>query len=144
MFNPLDPANRPKLATLSKIALALFWLTLIVATHIPPSINFEAPQGGDKVAHFTAYASLAFLLATAWQLNSGFLTSRHLFLVWLAAILFGVADEITQLFVGRDCTLGDWTADAIGAAAGMLVFVCFRWVWERMKSSKQGTLESER
>jgi VanZ family protein len=137
MFNPLDPANRSKVATLSKVALALFWLTLIVVTHIPPSINFEAPEGGDKLAHFTAYATLAFLLATTWQLNAGVLTGRHLFLVWLAAALFGVADEITQLAVGRDCTIGDWSADAFGAATGVLAFVLLRWMLERRANTNE-------
>lgn len=139
MFNPFDPANRRTLATLSKVALGLFWLTLITATHIPINLDLHAPEGGDKLVHFGAYAVLAFLIAAAWQLNAGVLTGRHLFLVWLAAALFGVVDEVTQTFVGRDCTPGDWTADALGAAIGVLAFVLVRRFWERKISSKKGT-----
>jgi len=139
MFNPFDPANRPKLATLSKVALGLFWLALIAATHVPVNLDLHAPQGGDKLVHFGAYAVLAFLIATTWQLNAGVLMGRHLFLVWLAAVLFGIVDEVTQTFVGRDCTLGDWTADALGAATGVLAFVFVRRLWERKMRSKNGT-----
>lgn len=134
MFNPLDPANRPKIATLSKIALGLFWLALIAGTHMPVNVDLHAPDNGDKVMHFIAYAGLAFLIAIAWQLNAGVLTKRHLFLVWLATALFGIADEVTQMFVGRDCTLGDWTADALGAAIGVLAFVVLRRVLGRRTS----------
>jgi VanZ family protein len=137
MFNPLNPVHRPKLATCSKIALAAFWLALIVITHIRPNAGFQPPRGSDKLAHLGAYAALAFLIATTWQLNAGVLTGRHLFLVWLAAAIYGVLDEVTQLAVGRDCTLGDWTADALGAAAGLLVFVGLRRMLERQMSSKE-------
>ena len=126
MFNPFDPANRSKVAMLSNVVLGLFWLALVTGTHIPFDVDLSAPQGGDKVLHFGAYAGLAFLIATTWQLNAGFLTGRHLFLVWLAAALFGIADEITQTLVGRDCSLGDWTADILGAATGILAFVLLR------------------
>jgi VanZ family protein len=139
MLNPLKLANRTKLATFSKIALAAFWLTLIVATHVPPAAGFQPPTGSDKLAHFGAYAALAFLIATTWQLNAGVLMSRHLFLVWLAAALYGVLDEVTQLAVGRDCTIGDWTADALGAAAGLLIFVWLRRMLERQMHSKKST-----
>jgi VanZ family protein len=137
MFNPLSPVNRTKLATFSEIALAAFWLALIAATHIPPNAGLQPPRGSDKLAHFGAYAALSFLIATTWQLNAGVLTGRHLFFVWLTVALFGVVDEVTQLAVGRDCTFGDWTADALGAAAGVLIFVWLRRIVERTMSSKE-------
>jgi VanZ family protein len=133
----LNPPNRSKLTTLSKFALALFWLALFAATHVPPTLSFLPPQGSDKVAHFAAYAMLALLLATTWQLAGGVLTSRHLGLAWLAAALYGALDEVTQIPVGRDCNIWDWTADALGAATGLLLFVWLRRMIERRMRSNQ-------
>jgi VanZ family protein len=69
---------------------------------------------------------LAFGIALTWQLGSGILNSRHLWIVWIIAIVYGAADEITQIPVHRDCDFWDWTADACGAATGVLLFVLLR------------------
>jgi VanZ family protein len=121
----LKPPNRSKLTTLSTLA------------HVPPTTSFLPPQGSDKIAHFAAFATLALLLATAWQLAGGVLTSRHLGLVWLAVVLYAALDEVTQIPVGRDCNFEDWAADALGAAAGLLLFVWLRRLIERKMSSKE-------
>ena len=120
--------NRLSAASLSRIALAGFVLILLIATHLPPKSVLLPPEehGLDKVLHFSAYATLACLLATAWQLASGILTGRHLRWVWCAVVVFGALDEITQIPVGRDCSIWDWTADAVGAAAGLCAFVWLR------------------
>ena len=133
----LNPPNRAKLTTLSKYALALFWLALFAATHVPPTTSFLPPQGSDKVAHFAAYAMLALLLATTWQLASGLLTGRHLTFVWLAIVIYGALDEVTQIPVGRDCSIWDWTADALGAAIGLLLFVWLRRMMMKKMSYKE-------
>jgi VanZ family protein len=101
---------------------------LLTATHLPPSTSLLLPEEHnlDKLYHFTAYAILAGLLATAWQLASGILTARHLRWVWVAVAIFGALDEITQIAVNRDCSFWDWTADAVGAATGLLVFAWLR------------------
>lgn len=118
--------NRSRISLLSRVALAGFWIILFTATHMPVSTTFGPPDVGDKIAHFSAYLILAFLLATAWQLAGGILTRRHLVFVWLAVVAYGAFDEITQIPVGRDCELSDWLADAAGAATGLLVFVVVR------------------
>ena len=133
----LNPSYRSRLASLSKFALALFWLALFAATHVPPTTGFLPPQGSDKFAHFAAYAMLALLFATTWQLAAGVLTSRHLALVWLAVAFYGAFDEVTQILVGRYCNVGDWTADALGAAAGLLLFVWLRRMMEQKVSPKE-------
>lgn len=113
-------------AAISKILLAGFVLTLLTATHLPPSTLPAEEHNIDKLFHFSAYAVLAGLIATAWQLSSGILTARHLRWVWCAAAIFGALDEITQIVVSRDCNIWDWSADAAGAAAGLLAFVWLR------------------
>src|SRR4051812_39987978 len=120
--------NRLSSAAISKIALIGFVLILLTATHLPPnSLLLPAEEHNlDKVFHFSSYAILAGLLATAWQLSSGILTSRHLRWVWCAVAIFGALDELTQIAVGRDCSIWDWLADALGAVCGLVVFVWLR------------------
>jgi VanZ family protein len=120
------PLSRSTLATISKIALAAFWLGLFIATHLPPTTSLLPTQGSDKIAHALAYAALSLLLATTWELAVGRLNARHLVLAWLGATLFGAFDEVTQPLVGRYCNFSDWAADAIGAAIGLLLFFCLR------------------
>jgi VanZ family protein len=122
----LSPENRARFSTLSKIALGLFWLGLFVGTHLPVETEMLPPEGRDKAAHFAAYFTLAIFTATTWQLASGYLTTRHLVFAWIAVVAYGAFDEVTQIPVGRVCDMWDWTADAIGAAAGLLVFALAR------------------
>jgi len=127
----LSPDNRSRFTTLSKIALGLFWLALFVGTHLPVDTELLPPEGRDKFAHFGAYFTLALLVATTWQLAGGFLSPRHLVFAWIAVVAYGAVDEITQIPVGRDCDIWDWTADACGAAAGLLIFVLARRLFAR-------------
>jgi VanZ family protein len=120
------PLQRSKVVTLSKLGLAVYWLIIFTGTHVPPSDVVLLVEANDKVLHFTAYCLLAFGIALAWQLGSGILNYRHLWIVWTVAIVYGALDEITQIPVHRDCDFWDWTADACGAAAGVLLFVLLR------------------
>jgi len=127
--------TRNKLATLSKFTLVAFWLALVTATHIPPSENLASIETSDKLLHASAYMILAFLLVAAWELNAGRLNARHLFVAWLAVVVWAAIDEITQIPVGRDGDFWDWTADASGAAVGILLFVYARRMIERYTNS---------
>jgi VanZ family protein len=120
--------NRLSFTVVSQVALAGCVLFLLTATHLPPTSPLlpNEVHNLDKVFHFTAYAILAGLLATVWQLKSGILTARHLRWAWVAVAIFGALDEITQIAVHRDCSLWDWTADVTGAATGLLAFVWLR------------------
>jgi VanZ family protein len=73
---------------------------------------------------------LAILLAMAWQASSGRLNGRHLRLLWIAIAVFAVADEVTQMFVGREPSARDWLADVAGAAVGLIMFRA----WQRWTS----------
>ncbi len=115
-----------------QLAFGCFWLALIVSTHVPPEIPAIPIHGWDKLAHFSAYAGLAGLAAMNWQLAGGQLTLRHFRWIWIAVVLFGVVDELTQPAFHRDASVYDWIADAIGAATGIVVFVLVRsWVQSR-------------
>lgn len=122
----LTPNSRSRWATLSKIGLALLWVTLFVATHLPSTSRLLPRQANDKALHFVAYMLLAATLATAWQLAGGIRSNRTLLFAWLAILAYGAFDETTQIPVGRDCSIWDWFADALGAALGLLLFVLIR------------------
>jgi VanZ family protein len=125
--------SRSTLATLSKLALALYWLALFTATHWPATPKLGTVDVNDKIAHALAYAILAFLIATTWELSVGRLNGRHLGLVWLGVVIYGALDELTQTLVGRDCSFWDWTADGLGAAIGILIFVMLRRLIEKKR-----------
>jgi VanZ family protein len=106
-----------------QVALACYWSALFVFTHIPlsgaPPLNF---QWGDKVVHLVAFAILAALLATTWQVSSGRLNSSHLRWAWVALAFYGAIDEWTQSLVGRETSFWDWVCDAAGAFLGLAAF----------------------
>lgn len=101
--------------------LPTYWLSLFLVTHLPRlRIPGDIPQS-DKLAHFAAYALLAFLL---WRFAETY--SRPLSasfapraLVILAA--YAALDEWLQARVGRSADPLDWAADAAGAAATLAI-----------------------
>jgi VanZ family protein len=102
------------------VLTALYWVVLFVVTHLPPARVPRTP-GGDKLHHFLAYFILSFMLgATLWQV---FPARRRLapLLVLLAAAVYGIVDELTQIPVGRQAEVADWVADVSGAAVGALL-----------------------
>jgi VanZ family protein len=116
----------PDRSILWRLLLAGYWLTLLVATHLPVRVAGLPRNQADKLVHFVAYAILAWLLSTAWQASVGRLNARHLKFVWLAVVLYGAVDEITQPLVGRTASVIDWLSDAAGAALGLVIFQLIR------------------
>ena len=59
---------------------------------------------------------------------------RVVFIITGISVLYGITDELHQYFVpGRDCSIFDLTADAIGGFSGALIargvagIVCKKW-----------------
>ncbi|HVM42818.1 MAG TPA: VanZ family protein [Gemmatimonadales bacterium] len=106
------------------------WLALqLTLTSLPgKAIPVGLPHPVDWVGHFCMYGGLGALLARAaffrgWRL-------KHL--VWLGVALsaWAALDELHQRFIpGRDCEVGDWAADTIGASLGL-------WVGTRLMTSR--------
>jgi VanZ family protein len=109
------------------ILLAGYWLALFTGTHVPSDFPLLPSSINDKLMHTSAFAGLAFLLASAWQQLTGRLTGRHLCAAWLLLAAYGVVDELTQIPVGRSCDIRDWVADISGITVGLLAF----WLWQR-------------
>jgi VanZ family protein len=105
----------------------LLWLWLPVALdaalifYLSSIPRLPSPPGpfSDKHFHFASYAVLATLLVRALasaRLRN--ITGRVAIGAIILATLYGVTDEIHQMFVpGRTSALDDLAADALGAAA---------------------------
>lgn len=102
--------------------LAAYWLFLVVLTHWPnPWPNQGEPKHLDKLVHFTLYGVLAGLAAAALTRRGSHANVRPMLGVLLLAVVFGLVDETTQPYTGRDFDWWDWLADGLGAAAGLLL-----------------------
>ncbi len=77
------------------------------------------PKNFDKVVHAGVYMPLAFLFYRSLR-KSGI--RKYVFVAaFLFASLYGITDEIHQIFVpGRDAAIGDALADSTGAFLGCL------------------------
>lgn len=97
----------------------------------------------DKLLHLAEYLLLGFLWAAAVRGS----IRRRLLLGWLAAGLFGLTDELHQSFVpGRDASLLDWIADALGSGLGAAIAafgVSGRWLPGRKKSGPRPKVSPE-
>ncbi|MDD5134286.1 MAG: VanZ family protein [Phycisphaerae bacterium] len=100
--------------------LVFYWLSLLVATHIPVPIWVGKMEVSDKAMHFVAYMVLAFLMwfGTSFEKKADWRTLRP-WLLTTIILVYGIADEFLQQFVNRSATLEDFTADVLGAAAAM-------------------------
>lgn len=123
-----DPENRTARNWWGWI-LAVYWIVLVTATHMPPQVPLLPGGANDKVAHLGAYAVLAFLIACYWQASAGWLGREHFLWIVVACSAFGVIDELLQIPVGRHAAVSDWVADTVGALLGVLAFA----IWRRIR-----------
>jgi VanZ family protein len=110
-----------------QLALACYWVALFVGTHMPIERLALSRGTADKFAHVAAFGGLAMLVAITWRLAAGHFHLPQLFSVWAIVVLYGAIEETTQPMVGRTASLIDWSADAIGATLGSMLF----WLWPR-------------
>lgn len=81
----------------------------------------------DIVFHTGAYALLAWLFSRALARTKNNIPALRL-MVWaiLFCLLYGISDEVHQLFVpGRTCDITDVCVDVSGATIGTLLY---RWL----------------
>lgn len=114
-----------KTLRLASCCLLLYWLVLMIGTHLP-STSLPRMYFGDKVLHLGAYAGLAFLLSWAIPTRNG-QPAAHLPLTFGICVAYGAIDELSQLFVpGRCCCILDMTADVVGAGIGLVTYLLCR------------------
>jgi VanZ family protein len=95
-----------------------------------------ADLGPDYILHGCGYLILG--AAVAWGMSSGLRNalSRNQWLAcWMLAVFYGALDEFHQSFIpGRDPSLSDLTADAVGAAVGVLLVLAASRMVRRLRS----------
>ncbi|MHB9038198.1 MAG: VanZ family protein [Armatimonadota bacterium] len=96
-----------------------FWMVLIfflsAQSKLPELPGLAELDYGDKIVHAFAYAILACLIWRA--LERGLPKMRRIAIAIAAATVYGLSDELHQLYVpGRCFDLLDLGADALGAA----------------------------
>lgn len=101
----------------------IFWVSSISGVKLP-----GAGAGLDKLAHAVEYGILCFLLVRALR-ESG-VTSRTALagvVSLILGLLVGLADELYQSMIpGRESDPADYTADAVGLVAAILIYAAFR------------------
>lgn len=102
-----------------RVVAVLFVVILLVLLLGPGTSLEQNIVGIDKVAHFGAFGLLL------WSFGVLFRRRRRITLA-LWALAFGAATEVVQGMVGRDADWFDLLADALGIAAALLVWVCWR------------------
>lgn len=109
--------------TIIAILLLTYWILVFIATSMPNSTFFNIGKY-DKLAHFSAYGVLAFLMYWLFDLNkkTKTLNWRKVFIIIFILTLYAIFDEIHQSFIpGRSTEFYDFVADIIGIWAGVLV-----------------------
>lgn len=110
------------------------WLKGLQAQLLPEGVDMVNPAG-----HFCEYLIFGALLANAWH-RTGAPPARAAWLAAACASLYGITDELHQLFVpGRTADPLDWLVDTGGAAIGALV-VCL--VIRRAALRRAGTRQA--
>jgi len=106
-------------------ALPVAWMGLIFLLSSQPDLSPITPfhfQGMDKIAHAVAYGIFAILVRRA-----ALPSPRATLIGWLVPLLYGMTDEFHQSFVpGRDMSIWDLLADAVGALLALAVVTCIR------------------
>ncbi|MBI3872832.1 MAG: VanZ family protein [candidate division Zixibacteria bacterium] len=103
-----------------RVLSILFAILLVTVSSWPrlkvPDIGVT---GMDKVAHFTQYAILTYLVVRGWSASSGHGKALSGWLWVLLLVLFAAADEFHQGWIpGRDPDWHDWVADSLGILCG--------------------------
>lgn len=112
----------------------VYWLVLLLIMHVPLEREEQYLEAtyidGDKLTHFGAYGLFAALLCWAFDERRQLYPearprTRLIGLLGVIVLLavYGIIDELTQPWTGRDCNLPDYIADVTGAAMGTIVYV---------------------
>ena len=104
---------------------ALLYALLVVLVSAMPQQEFPTPvpKHFDKIAHAIEFAILAFLVCRAADKQA----RSALIVITLICIVYGIGNEALQRFVpGRYPAVGDAVADAIGSAAGTILWLSMR------------------
>jgi VanZ family protein len=103
----------------------VIWMVIIFigSSHANVVLSETHDNSMKNLAHIGEYAILAFLIFRALynREEKGFFSKYAWFWAFAGATLYGVSDEIHQMFVPtRTAYLGDILMDGVGAGVGLL------------------------
>lgn len=96
------------------LTLGAVWVGMVIYACLIPQEPSTGIPGMDKLLHFCAFAGLAGWFGAVVR------RSRH-GLVGIGLLLLGMAIEILQGQTGRDPSIWDWAADAVGVGFGLVM-----------------------
>ena len=111
MLRVLSPRHQPAWrGLLAVLVLVVAWFAFSATT------GTDAFEHADKVKHVLAFGIMASVASLGWA------ASRSTGLrIAGALVLYGAFIEVVQFFIpGRDASVLDLVADAVGVAAGLL------------------------
>lgn len=117
------------------LLLALGWMALLFYLSSQPYLDVPSlVPDQDKFLHFGAYGVLGALILGALRPTPTGYGRAQALLASAVASLYGVSDEIHQLFVpGRDADVLDWLADTSGALVATLLLAWLsRWFGRKL------------
>ena len=134
---PDDDSSAPGLRRRRRwqVLTAIYWGALVAAMHVPiPDEQHGGPKlppNTDKTVHYVLYGGLALLLCRTSDeaTESGRSRSRFPYsygAAFVACLVYGVVDELTQPWTGRRCEPADWYADVGGATLGVGLAAAWR------------------
>lgn len=135
---PVPYADRLPFRRIAAWSAGAYWLVLLLMMHVPLKREQDYLEAtyidGDKLTHFGAYGLFAVLLCWAFderrQLRpESWPRIRIVGLVGVLALIavYGIIDERTQPWTGRDCNLPDYIADIVGATLGTVAYALWTW-----------------
>lgn len=96
---------------------------------------FGHPVDVSPVGHFTEFFLLGIALTNALRLRLPL--ARSAAYATLIASLYGVSDELHQIFVpGRSCDPMDWLVDTLAALIASIVFTALLHMHQKRKNSR--------
>ena len=102
----------------------MIWMVVIFigSSHANVVLSETHDNSIKNLAHIGEYAILGFFIFRALYNKEKSFFSKHTWLwVLIGAILYGVSDEVHQMFVPtRTAYLGDILMDGVGAGMGLL------------------------
>jgi VanZ family protein len=128
------PGRAGRILDIGLWGLTACLVAVVLSLSLGPPPPLPSFSNADKVGHALAYAAVTVsaLLAAVWRPGR----SRHAVrpgapAVLLACVALGAAVEVAQAFVGRDASVFDLAADAVGTLAGFGVWALLRRVVSR-------------
>ncbi|TWT88174.1 VanZ like family protein [Pseudobythopirellula maris] len=118
---PADPPPAKGWDVRIGAVLAVYWIAMLVGTHLPAQAPKTNQLVSDKPIHFVAFFGLTLLLVAWRRARRGTLGVGTIAAAVVVVLVYGAFDELTQPLFGRVCDLADWLSDTGGAGAAALL-----------------------